>query len=115
MEGDTLLIERVQQENQSSMPARGLSMQEVEAQLGAEPTSSTRAAARSASGRRSTAGPIPPSRSTSRRATSSTPSPIKADANEVGPKPAIRCPDSMSASRLPRNVFPRNGNPSPRC
>jgi hypothetical protein len=35
VEGDTLLIERVQQENQSSMPARGMSMQDVEARYGA--------------------------------------------------------------------------------
>src|SRR6478752_71892 len=38
VEGDTLLIERVQQENTSAMPARGMSMQEVEAKYGA-PTS----------------------------------------------------------------------------
>ena len=38
VEGDTLLIERVQQENTSAMPARGMTMQEVEAKYGA-PTS----------------------------------------------------------------------------
>ena len=35
VEGDTLLIERVQQENQSALPARGMSMQDVEARYGA--------------------------------------------------------------------------------
>jgi hypothetical protein len=35
VEGDTLLIERVQQENASAMPARGTSMQDVEARYGA--------------------------------------------------------------------------------
>ena len=34
-EGDTLLIERVQQENAAALPARGMSMQEVEAKFGA--------------------------------------------------------------------------------
>jgi hypothetical protein len=33
--GDTLLIERVQLENKAAMPARGMSMQEVEARYGA--------------------------------------------------------------------------------
>ena len=33
--GDTLLVERVQEENSSAMPARGMSMQEVEAKFGA--------------------------------------------------------------------------------
>ena len=35
VEGDTLLIERVKQENQAALPARGMSMQEVEAKFGA--------------------------------------------------------------------------------
>jgi hypothetical protein len=34
-EGDTLLIERVQEENSAAMPARGMSAQEVEAKFGA--------------------------------------------------------------------------------
>ena len=34
-EGDTLLIERVQEENASALPARGMSMQDVEAKFGA--------------------------------------------------------------------------------
>jgi hypothetical protein len=37
-EGDTLLVERVQQENTSAMPARGMSMEDVEKRFGA-PTS----------------------------------------------------------------------------
>ncbi len=37
-EGDTLLIERVSQENTAAMPARGMSAQEVESKFGA-PTS----------------------------------------------------------------------------
>jgi hypothetical protein len=35
VEGDTLLIQRVQQENTAAMPARGMSMQDVEAKFGA--------------------------------------------------------------------------------
>ena len=35
VEGDTLLIERVQEENQAAMPARGMTMQQVEARYGA--------------------------------------------------------------------------------
>lgn len=35
VEGDTLLIERVQEENKAAMPARGMTMQEVEARFGA--------------------------------------------------------------------------------
>ena len=35
VEGDTLLIERVQEENKSAMPARGMTMQQVEARFGA--------------------------------------------------------------------------------
>lgn len=35
VEGDTLLIERVQEENKAAMPARGMSMQQVEARFGA--------------------------------------------------------------------------------
>ena len=35
VEGDTLLIERVQEENKASMPARGMTMQQVEARFGA--------------------------------------------------------------------------------
>jgi hypothetical protein len=35
VEGDTLLIERVQEENQAAMPARGMTMQQVEARFGA--------------------------------------------------------------------------------
>lgn len=35
IEGDTLLIERVQEENKAAMPARGMTMQQVEARFGA--------------------------------------------------------------------------------
>lgn len=35
VEGDTLLIERVQEENKAAMPARGMTMQQVEARYGA--------------------------------------------------------------------------------
>jgi len=35
VEGDTLLIERVAQENTAAMPARGMTMQQVEAKFGA--------------------------------------------------------------------------------
>ena len=35
VQGDTLLIERVQEENKAAMPARGMSMQQVEARFGA--------------------------------------------------------------------------------
>lgn len=35
VEGDTLLIERVQEENKAAMPARGMTMQQVEARFGA--------------------------------------------------------------------------------
>jgi len=35
VQGDTLLIERVQEENKSAMPARGMTMQQVEARFGA--------------------------------------------------------------------------------
>ena len=35
VEGDTLLIERVQEENKAAMPTRGMSMQQVEARFGA--------------------------------------------------------------------------------
>ena len=35
VEGDTLLIERVQEEDKAAMPARGMTMQQVEARFGA--------------------------------------------------------------------------------
>jgi hypothetical protein len=35
IEGDKLLIERVQEENKAAMPARGMTMQQVEARFGA--------------------------------------------------------------------------------
>ena len=35
VEGDTLLIERVQEENKAAMPSRGMTMQQVEARFGA--------------------------------------------------------------------------------
>ena len=35
VEGDTLLIERVQEENSATLPARGMTMQQVEAKFGA--------------------------------------------------------------------------------
>jgi len=35
VEGDTLLIERVQEENKAAMPTRGMTMQQVEARFGA--------------------------------------------------------------------------------
>jgi hypothetical protein len=90
VEGDTLLIERVQQENKSAMPARGMSMQEVEKRYGA-PTSKL-----DPRGGQKRAWP------TINRWTYPTFTvyfeknhvidavAIKADANEVGPKPAIR-------------------------
>ena len=34
-EGDTLLIERVQEENSAALPARGMTMQQVESRFGA--------------------------------------------------------------------------------
>ena len=35
IDGDTLLIERVQEENKAAMPTRGMTMQQVEARFGA--------------------------------------------------------------------------------
>ncbi|UHQ18904.1 hypothetical protein LVB87_12005 [Lysobacter sp. KIS68-7] len=89
-EGDTLLIQRVQQENTAAMPARGMSMQEVEAKFGAP------AAKQDPRGGQKRAWPtinrwtypaftvyFEKSRVIDAVAN-------KADANEVGPKPAIR-------------------------
>ena len=35
VQGDTLLIERIQEENKAAMPTRGMTMQQVEARFGA--------------------------------------------------------------------------------
>ena len=89
-EGDTLLIERVAQENTSAMPTRGMSMQDVEARFGAP------ADKQDPKGGQKRAWP------TINRWTYPTFTVYfeknrvidavanKADANEVGPKPAIR-------------------------
>ena len=89
-EGDTLLIERVAQENTSAMPTRGMSMQDVEARFGAP------ADKQDPKGGQKRAWP------TINRWTYPTFTvyfensrvidavAIKADANEVGPKPAVR-------------------------
>jgi hypothetical protein len=89
-EGDTLLIERVQQENSAAMPARGMSMQDVEARYGAP------ASKQDPRGGQKRAWP------TINRWTYANFTVYfeknrvidavanKADANEVGPKPAIR-------------------------
>jgi hypothetical protein len=90
VEGDTLLIERVQEENTAAMPARGMSAQDVESRFGA-PTSKL-----DPRGGQKHQWP------TINRWTYPTFTVYfeknrvidavanKADANEVGPKPAIR-------------------------
>ena len=89
-EGDTLLIERVQQENTAAMPARGMSTQDVEAKFGAP------------SSKLDPRGGQKRQWPTINRWTYPTFTVYfeknrvidavanKADANEVGPKPAIR-------------------------
>ena len=90
MEGDTLLIERVQQENQSAMPARGMTMQQVEAKYGAPASKLDPRGGQKKQWPTINRWNYPTftvyfekSRVVDAVAT-------KADANEVGPKPAIR-------------------------
>ena len=78
-EGDTLLIERVQEENTAAMPARGMSTQDVEAKFGAP---ASKLDPRGGQKRQW------PTINRWNRVIDAVAN--KADANEVGPKPAIR-------------------------
>ena len=89
-EGDTLLIERVQQENKAAMPARGMSMQEVEARFGAptdklDPRGGQKRQWPTINRWTYPAFTVYFEKSRVIDAVAN-----KADANEVGPKPAIR-------------------------
>ena len=89
-EGDTLLIERVQEENTAAMPARGMSAQEVESRFGAP---SSKLDPRGGQKRQwptinRWTYPTFTVYFESNRVIDAVAN--KADANEVGPKPAIR-------------------------
>jgi hypothetical protein len=89
-EGDTLLIERVQEENTAAMPARGMSAQEVESKFGAP---SSKLDPRGGQKRQwptinRWTYPTFTVYFESNRVIDAVAN--KADANEVGPKPAIR-------------------------
>jgi hypothetical protein len=89
-QGDTLLIERVQQENRAALPARGTSMAQVEARFGAP------AARLEPRGGQSQAWPVihrwtyPAFTVYFERDKVIDAVAIQADANEIGPKPPIR-------------------------
>jgi hypothetical protein len=90
VEGDTLLIERVQQENTSAMPARGMSMQEVEAKYGAPTSKLDPRGGQKKQWPTINRWTYPTFTVYFEKSRVVDAVAIKADANEVGPKPAIR-------------------------
>ena len=89
-EGDTLLIERVQQENASAMPARGTSMQDVEARYGAPSSKLDPRGGQKRQWPTINRWTYPTFTVYFEKNRVIDAVAIKADANEVGPKPAIR-------------------------
>ncbi|WP_425493687.1 hypothetical protein [Noviluteimonas lactosilytica] len=90
VEGDTLLIERVQQENKSAMPARGMTMQQVEAQFGAPASKLDPRGGQKKQWPTINRWTYPTFTVYFEKSRVVDAVAIKADANEVGPKPAIR-------------------------
>ena len=90
VEGDTLLIERVQQENKSAMPARGMTMQQVEAQYGAPASKLDPRGGQKKQWPTINRWTYPTFTVYFEKSRVVDAVAIKADANEVGPKPAIR-------------------------
>ena len=90
VEGDTLLIERVQQENTSAMPVRGMSMQEVEAKYGAPTSKLDPRGGQKKQWPTINRWSYPTFTVYFEKSRVVDAVAIKADANEVGPKPAIR-------------------------
>ena len=90
VEGDTLLIERVQQENTSAMPSRGMTMQQVEAQYGAPTSKLDPRGGQKKQWPTINRWSYPTFTVYFEKSRVVDAVAIKADANEVGPKPAIR-------------------------
>jgi hypothetical protein len=89
-EGDTLLIERVQQETASAMPARGMSMQDVEARFGAPASKLDPRGGQKRQWPTINRWTYPTFTVYFEKNRVIDAVANKADANEVGPKPAIR-------------------------
>jgi hypothetical protein len=89
-EGDTLLIERVQQENTAAMPKRGMTMQQVEAQYGAPTSKLDPRGGQKKQWPTINRWSYPTFTVYFEKSRVVDAVAIKADANEVGPKPAIR-------------------------
>jgi hypothetical protein len=90
VEGDTLLIERVQHENTSAMPTRGMSMQDVEARYGAPSSKLDPRGGQKRQWPTINRWTYPTFTVYFEKSRVIDAVAIKADANEVGPKPPIR-------------------------
>ena len=89
-EGDTLLIERVQEENTAAMPARGMSTQDVEAKFGAPASKLDPRGGQKRQWPTINRWTYPTFTVYFEKNRVIDAVANKADANEVGPKPAIR-------------------------
>jgi len=89
-EGDTLLVERVQHENSAAMPARGMSMQEVEAKFGAPASKQDPRGGQKRQWPTINRWTYPAFTVYFEKSRVIDAVANKADPNEVGPKPAIR-------------------------
>jgi hypothetical protein len=89
-EGDTLLIERVQEENTAAMPARGMSAQEVESRFGAPSSKLDPRGGQKRQWPTINRWTYPTFTVYFEKSRVIDAVANKADANEVGPKPAIR-------------------------
>ena len=89
-EGDTLLIERVQEENTAAMPARGMSAQEVESKFGAPSSKLDPRGGQKRQWPTINRWTYPTFTVYFEKSRVIDAVANKADANEVGPKPAIR-------------------------
>jgi non-ribosomal peptide synthetase component F len=89
-EGDTLLVERVQQENTAAMPARGMTMQQVEAKYGKPSNQLDPRGGQKRQWPTINRWTYPTFTVYFEKSRVIDAVANKADANEVGPKPAIR-------------------------
>ena len=89
-EGDTLLIERVAQENTAAMPKRGMTMQQVEARFGAPTDRLDPRGGQKRQWPTINRWTYPNFTVYFEKNRVIDAVAIKADANEVGPKPAVR-------------------------
>ena len=89
-EGDTLLVERVQQENTAAMPARGMTMQQVEAKYGKPANQLDPRGGQKRQWPTINRWTYPTFTVYFEKSRVIDAVATKADANEVGPKPAIR-------------------------